>query len=206
MGSSYQQTARDTAINGMATFLITLVGLIQLPLLTKTLGAHDYGLWSQVNVTVSLILPFVGLGLIVALVRFLAAEKKREEIQEGFYSVVVAQLLIGLVVALAVFLLASPLAMNFFDGDVQIVRITTAIIMIATLEPVYMRLLRVFRQIKTHSLFLIADSCGRIGLIAGLVLTGHGILSVVFSLLAVRAVIVVILFFLIKSQIVFLSL
>ncbi|GAH76514.1 unnamed protein product, partial [marine sediment metagenome] len=42
-----------------------------------TLGAHDYGIWSQVHVTINLILPFTTLGLTNAMVRFLAAEKNK---------------------------------------------------------------------------------------------------------------------------------
>ena len=201
MKSSYQKTARDTVIIGVTTLLTFLIGLLLLPLLTKTLGAHDYGIWSQVHVTVGLLLPFVYLGLIIAMIRFLAAEKNKEAIQEGFYSVLLVVFLISLVISLAVIAFAYPLAINFFDGNVQVVRVTAAIILLSSLNPVYMSLIRTFQQIKKYSIFIIAENCGRVGLIAYLVLNGYGILSVVLSLLAVQVAILLALFFSIKSQI-----
>lgn len=201
MKSSYQKTARDTVIYGGATVLASLIGLIQLPLLTKTLGAYGYGLWSQVNVTVSLLLPFTGLGLAIALVRFLAAEKNREDIQEGFYSIFLVTCGASAVVSLAMFILASPLAVKFFDGEVQIVRITAAIVFVSSLEPIYLNLIRTFQQIKMYSIFTVAEGYGQLGLIALLVLCGYGITSVVLSVLVVKVAIIIILFFLVKSQI-----
>ena len=48
---------------------------------------------------------------------------------------------------------------------------------------------------------MIADNYGQIGLIAYLILSGHGIFSVVVAVLSIRVVIFIILFFLIRSQI-----
>ena len=201
MQSSYQKTARDTLFIGIATLLQFLIGVVQLPLLTKTLGARDYGIWSQVHVTISLISPFTTLALASAMVRFLAAEKNKEEIQEGFYSIISVVFLTNLIASLAVMVFAYPLAMNFFDGAVQIVRITGILILLGPLSSLYLNLIRTFQQIKRYSVFIIAENCVRIGLIAYLVLNGYGILSVILSLLAVQVIMLLILFFLIGSQI-----
>ena len=203
MESSYQKTARDTVIIGITTLLTFLVGLVQLPLLTKTLGAHGYGIWSQVHVTAGLISPFTSLGLVNAMIRFLAAEKNREEIQEGFYSVVSVVFMANLIASLAMIVFAYPLAMNFFDGTDQIgiVRLTGILILLAPVSLIYLNLMRTFQQIKRYSTFIIAENLSRVGLIAYLVLNGYGIFSVVLSLLAVQGGILLILFFLTWSQI-----
>lgn len=201
MESSYRKSATDTIIIGVSTLVVFLVGLIQLPLLTKTLGAHAYGIWAQAQATVSLILPFAGLGLTIAMIRFLAAEKNREEIQEGFYSVVAVLALVSLVISLVVIIFARPIAMNFFDGAVQIVRITGVIIFFDSVTPAYLNLIRAFQQIKRYSVFMAGEACLRIAVFAGLVLSGHDILSVILALLAIKVVLLFVLFFLIKSQI-----
>ena len=201
MQSSYQKTARDTIFIGIATLLQFLIGLVQLPLLTKTLGAHDYGIWSQVNVTIGLILPLTSLGLGSAMVRFLAAEKNKGEIQNQFYSVVSVSFMVNLIASLVLIALAYPLAVNFFDGAVQIVRITGILILLAPISLTYLGLIRTFQQIKRYSIFIIAEDCGRVGLIAYLVLTGYDIFSVVLSLVAIKVIILSVLFFSIKSQI-----
>lgn len=62
-----------------------LLGFVQIPILTKGLGATLYGTWSLINVTVALIVPFALISLNIAIVRFLAAEKDEERIREDFF-------------------------------------------------------------------------------------------------------------------------
>lgn len=201
MGSSYQKTAKDTLTYGIATVLTYLVPMVQLPLLTKTLGATDYGLWALARTTVSLVLPFCGLGLTVAMIRFLAAEKDRSEVREGFYSVVLMQFLASFVVASVIFVFAEHLAVSFFDGAVLVVRITAAIIIVSMLEPLYLNLLRAFRQVTRYSIFYLADRYVFLGVIAYLLLNGYGLLSVLLAYLAVRFLIILILFAMVWSQV-----
>ena len=86
MKNSYQKFTKDVISIGVTNLLLVLSTLIVIPLLTKTLGAHYFGIWSQAEVTIQLVLYIVGLGLPFALSRFLAAETNREKLQEGFYS------------------------------------------------------------------------------------------------------------------------
>jgi O-antigen/teichoic acid export membrane protein len=72
---------------GITNLLVGLSGIILLPILTKTLPIEEYGVWVQIVVTIGLIPAVATLGLPYTMVRFLAAAKKREEIQEGFYSI-----------------------------------------------------------------------------------------------------------------------
>jgi O-antigen/teichoic acid export membrane protein len=60
--SSYQKFAKDVIVIGFTNLMTALSGIILLALLTKTLGAHDYGIWVQVQITIVLIVGFVGLG------------------------------------------------------------------------------------------------------------------------------------------------
>ena len=201
MQKSYRKFAKDVVTIGVTSLLQFVIGIVQLPLLTKTLGAHGYGIWTQVNVTRSLIAPFTGLGLGSAMVRFLAAEKNREELQEQFYSVISVSFMVNLIASLAVVALAYPLAMNFFDGAVQIVRLTAVLVLFTPVTTLYLDLLRTFQQIGKYSAFIIAENCSRIGVFAYLVLNGYGVFSIVLAALGIQVIIFLVLFFLIKSQI-----
>ena len=201
MESSYQKFAKDVFIVGVALILVALSSIIILPLMTKTLGAHDYGIWEQVRVTIILAMGFVGLGLPFALTRFLAAKTNKEEIQEEFYSVLCLVFFVTLIVSLAIIISANFIAGVFFEGATDIVRITALIILVWSLDVVFLSLFRSFRQMKRYSIFILADMCGQIGLIAYLVLNGYGLFSVVLAVLAIRVVILFILFFLVRSQI-----
>jgi O-antigen/teichoic acid export membrane protein len=201
LGTSYRKSAIDTVIVGAATFVQFLIGLFIMPLISKSMGAHGYGIWSQVNATIGLILPIANLGLGSALVRFLAAEKRREELREGFYSVTIALFGINLIVALIVIVFAGPIATQFFDGAVQIVRITGITIIVIALAENYLLLIRTFQQVKALSVFTTAETCLLTGLIAYLILNEHGILSVVTAFMAVKTLEFIVLFFMVKSKI-----
>ena len=201
METSYRKTSRDTLIIGATTVAQFVIGMAQLPLLTKFLSVQDYGIWSQIWATISLLAPFVNLGLGAALIRHLASEKDREEIKEGFYSVILVFFAINLMAALIMLAFAEPIARNFFDGAVQIVRLTSILILLTPLGLTYLLLTRAFQQIKAYTAFMFTDDVLRVGLLAFVVLNGYGIFSVVIVLIATKAVILVALFFRVKSQI-----
>ena len=201
MESSYQKFTKDIVVIGIANLLVALSSFILLPLLTKTLGAHDYGIWAQVNVTIGLMIGFAGLGLPFAMTRFLAAKTNKEEVQDEFYSVFSFVFFVTFVISLLLIIFADFVAGAFFDGATQIVRITGVIILVWSLDMVYLNFFRARRQMKRYSIFQIATMYGQIGLIAYLVLNGHGLFSVVLSVLIVRGVILLVLFLFIKSQI-----
>jgi len=199
--SSYQKFARDVLIIGIASILTSLSGIILLPLITKTLGAHDYGIWAQFSVTLSLIGAFTSLGLPYAMTRFLPAKTNKEEIQEEFYSVFCLVPLVTLVASIILIVFADFIAGALFEGATNIVRITALVILAsAFISPCY-GFLRSFRQMKKYSIFTIAHTYGQIGLIAYLVLNGYGILSMVLAVLAIALITFLALFFLIKRQI-----
>lgn len=201
MEESYQKFAKDIIITGITQPLVAVSGLVLLLLLTKTLGAHDYGIWSQANITIELAVLLAGLGLPFAMVRFLAAESKRPEIQEGFYSVLCLVFFTSLVISCV--MIASPglIARSFFEGATDIVRIVGFTILVWSLDLVFLDLFRAFREMGRYSIFVLARAYGELGLIAYLVLSDHGIFSVVSSLLAIRAVLFPVLFLLIRPKI-----
>jgi O-antigen/teichoic acid export membrane protein len=199
--NSYQKFGKDVLIIGIANALVALSGIIFMPLITKTLGAHDYGIWAQVNVTISLVLVFAGLGLPGALVRFLPAKTDRGEIQEGFYSIFYVVFLTTLIVSIIWIAAADFIGRAFFDGATGIVKITGLIILVWSLDQVFLNFFRAFRQMKRYALLTVANTYVQVGLTVYLVLNGHGILSIVLAVLAIRAVIFIILLYLIKSQI-----
>jgi O-antigen/teichoic acid export membrane protein len=199
--NSYQKFAKDVLIIGVTNVLVTLSAIILLPLITKTLGAYDYGIWAQVQVTISLVLGFVGLGLPYAMTRFLPAKTNKEEIQEEFYSVLLVVFLATAVVSVILIAFARFVAEAFFAGATDVVGITGLIILVWSLDSVFLSVFRTFRQMKRYALFTIASTYAQIGLIAYLVLNGHGILGMVLAVLAIEGVILLVLCFLIKSQI-----
>lgn len=195
MGNSYRKFTRDVVAIGVTNTLTILASLIILSLLTKNLGAHDYGVWSQVTVSIELLVGVVGLGLPFAMTRFLAAKTNKYEIQEDFYSVLIVVFLFTSIIVIPLLLLAEPIAEAIFDGATEIVRITCVIIVISALNSVGMGLFRAFRQMGRYSFFMLTEVFGGLGLIAFLVLSGHDLKTTVLALLAAKVVVFLVMFF-----------
>jgi len=168
---------------GITNLLLSLSGIILLPILTKNIPIGEYGIWVQISVTIGLIPAVVMLGLPYTMVRFLAAAKKREEIQEGFYSTAFIVLFTSAIASLLLFSLSKPIAASLLDNNLAIARILPLIVFIACLNGLLLNFFRTFQQVKRYSIFLFIQTYLNVALVAYFVLSGYGILGAVMGLL-----------------------
>lgn len=201
--NSYEKYTRDIAITGLTNLVIVLRGLVLLPLISKTLGAYGYGIWAQVMVTLALIACLSTLNLPASLSRFLAAEKDRDVIREGFFSVLFTGLGFSLLIGLVLFLLSQIFAASLFHdpGSFRIVQLTALIVPFWAMEAVYLGFFRAFREMKTYSFMLIARNFMELALISYFVFSGYSVFGAVLSLLIARVVVDAVLLFLIINRI-----
>jgi len=96
--------------------LIKLKGLVLLPLLTKTFGAINYGIWSQIEVIYSMLAPVAIMGLDSASIRF-ASGKPRREISSVLATVLSFSIGIAMLFAIILSLCAIPIAGWAFAGE-----------------------------------------------------------------------------------------
>jgi len=183
---SYQKFTKDVGIIGVTELVIALKGLIILPIITKLLGAENYGIWAQLIVTLSLITPIATLGLPYTLVRFLAAEKDKKEIQDGIWSVLTIIFGTALFIALALFLLSGHIS-DFF-GEKNLCQILALTVILECLNQVFFNIFRTFQRVGKYSSFIIFQTLGEVGLVIGAVLLGYGLFGAVLSLLIIRGI------------------
>ncbi|MCK4731023.1 MAG: polysaccharide biosynthesis protein [Methanophagales archaeon] len=168
---------------GITNLLLSLSGIILLPILTKNIPIEEYGIWVQITVTIGLIPAVVMLGLPYTMVRFLAAAKKREEIQESFYSIAFIVLFTSAIASLLLFLFSKPIAATLFDNNLTIARIISLIVFIECLNGLLLAFFRTFQQIKRYSIFSFIRTWLNVALVAYFVLSGYGIFGAVMGLL-----------------------
>lgn len=199
----YKKYTQDIGIIATANLVISLRSLILLPIITKTLGASGYGIWTQAMVTLSLIAPISDLNLSASLARFLTAQKDKREIQEGFFSVIITVLGWSTLIAIVMLLLANNITEALFHDprELQITYIVAAIVPLWAMEIVCLGFFRAFREMKTYSILRISRNLFELALIAGLVLSGHGIFSAILSLLISRIVMTAVMLYMITSRI-----
>jgi len=201
--SEYRKFGRDIGLVGITRLLLGLRGLILLPILTKTLGPFDYGIWAQLAVTIALLPMLASLGLPGATLRFLSGEKNKKEIQEGFFSSLSVVFLSSLILSMLLYFSADSFALTFFHTPEasSLVKISAVILILCSLDGISLEFFRTFRQMKKYSLFTLLETFGTIGLIAYLILSGFGLFGAVTALLIARAAIFAAMFPTIISQI-----
>ena len=196
----YIQFIKRIGIVGIANILISLSGLIFIPIITKNFSTSDYGVWAQVNTLIALVPNIVNLGLPYTMVRFLAAQKDKKIIQQSFYSMM-ALVLASTIVMVVVFLVFSTQIANaLFDGSLQIMLIVTVISFLACLNLMLLSYFRTFQQISYYSLFLVLQTYIGVGVSIVLTLLNHPIEIVVLGLLSGYLIVFIAMVFLIIRQ------
>ena len=199
----YKLFTQQIGLIGITNLIMSLRGIILLPILTKTLGAYEYGIWAQLIVTISLCTPLVTIGLLSGIVRFLAAETDKKEIQEGFFSSLIVIFFFGLLFAFLLFISSNFLSHTIFHTKeaIPLIKISAFIILIWALDQALLQFFRTRRQMSKYSGFMLLETFGELGLIAYLVLSGFGLFGAVISLLIIRSITFGIMLFVIISQI-----
>jgi O-antigen/teichoic acid export membrane protein len=197
----YKIFAQRTILIFFANLLIGLSGIILLPILTRNLTIGDYGIWVQLTVTINLLSVFIVMGLpSYSMVRFLAGEKDKKKIQNGFYSIAFVILITGLLVSLLFFIFAGQISQILFAGNALLVKILSLILIFSSLNILFQYFFITFQQIKRYSIFLCLKSITFILLVSYFVLLGKGVIGAAIGLLCNE-----ILFFLITFLFIFLE-
>jgi len=199
----YKLFAQRVGLTGIINIIVSLRGLILLPILTKTLGTDLYGVWTLILVTISLLMPLGLLGLNTAMIRFFAAEKDKNKIRQDFYALFTLITLFSILVASIFFAFSEPLAIAFFGGSSSItfVRLLSPIIILTTLDLICIEFFRAFQQMKKYAGLLILQQILEIIFISYAVLLGYNLFGALLSLIVVRTFLLLLGFLIINSQI-----
>jgi O-antigen/teichoic acid export membrane protein len=181
----YSAFGRQVGYVIAANIIVSLTALIQIPIVTRTLGASNYGIWSLIQVTINLIVPFAGLALGDSIIRFLAAEKDRAKVADGFLSVCTVVFISGSLASLLLFALAGLLARSIF-GDPEAafyIRLASAQILLNCMFNTSICFIRMQRKIGLRTAITLLQSLATLGLIILFVVTGYGISGVLIATL-----------------------
>ena len=189
----YKKFTKDVLLVGAVNMLGFLRGIIILPVITKTLGVVDYGIWSQLRTTMTLLAPIIVLGLPSALIRFLSVKKDSEAMKEGMYSVLAFIFMIALAVAALLYIFSGEIA-AFFQCETILVKILGFIILLECVNSIFLAFFRVLQQMDKYAFFMILQLAGEVMLTMGAVFWGFGLLGAVMALLIIRVVIFLFLF------------
>ena len=152
--------ASDVIFYGISSGLISLFGLITLPILTKTLSPDLYGVWVQIGVTIGLLLAFVTFSFQVSVVRFLSGKEDKQRVSSLFHLMLGIVLLNGLIFVLVTFFFQNALSIFIF-ADVSFQRfvpLTGLCLMAQAIYAMNISFMRAENKIKFLSLINIGHS------------------------------------------------
>ena len=183
--------------------ILLLLSFIQLPILTKGLGAALYGTWSLITATISLIIPFVLLGLGEGTIRFLAAEKDKGRIREDFLSACSVVFISGIAFSVFLFLLSDYLA-TFIFKDINsstYIKLASILILLDSTSALVVSFFRTFRKIGVYAIIGMIQSTFKVGLIVLSILLGYKLTGVIIATIITSILFDVIILVIILKQI-----
>ncbi len=181
--NEYKRFIQRIGIVGITNILISISGLIFIPIITKNFPVADYGIWAQVNTTIALIPNIANLGLPYTMVRFLSAENDKLKIRDSFYSMLAVVFASSLIISLIFILFKVQIANSLFGGNLNILYIVSIISFFACMNLMLISFFRTFQQIKRYSLFLALQTYIGVIVSSYLALSGYNIEIVVLGLL-----------------------
>ena len=202
MKKSYKKTFDDTLTNSIARLLLIPQPFLLIPLLTNNLSLSDYGLWGLIFTTCSLISPFTSLGLGTSMSRFVSSDRSKKNMSEGFFTVLFTRIFITLILVFFFFVFRTHIANYFFESREEIINLTAIFIIILTIEPIFIRLLRIIRKIKIISIIQLIDGYGTL-ILYFIILKSFGgdIIDIAIALLIYKVLLLVYLSFYFKNKI-----
>jgi Membrane protein involved in the export of O-antigen and teichoic acid len=199
----YQQFIKDVGLIGITQTLTNLGSFFLLPVITKILGSYDYGIWAQINITVSLLSSLALMGLSTGVIRFLSSEKDKDKIREGFFSVIFFVSFTGLLVSIVIFLLSDFLAASIFKDTHTsgYIKVGAFLIFLSAVNQISIFYFRIFQQTKTLAILTLFQTFGQLILILSLLFTGFGLFGVISAALIAQGLLFIISVYKIISQI-----
>ncbi|MGB9927139.1 MAG: lipopolysaccharide biosynthesis protein [Methanosarcina sp.] len=199
--NEYKTFAQRIGLIGVTNLILSLSNVILLPILTKSLSIEEYGVWAQFMVTIGIIPLTILLGLPFTLNRFLPSLKKKEDIQEAFYSIFFVVTFISMIVSFVIYLFSDTIASLLFDDNVNIINILCLTLFIECLNNLFFNYLRATQQIKKYSILLLIQTLLNIIFVSLFVFTGQGILGAMMGFIIKGIIVFLVLFFIIFYEI-----
>jgi len=153
-----------------------------LAILTRTLTVAQYGRWSLILVTVTLIPMLTTLGLTYAMVRFLPVANEQDT-REIFYSILSVIACVSAITAAVLCLLAPQIAQSLFQSDLTIALLFALNIFFASVSAVLLDFFRAREQTMKYCILSILRAYLVVAFVAILAFLGYGLQGAVTGLL-----------------------
>lgn len=180
-----------------------LSGFILVPILTKGLTIEEYGIFSQIGITTTLIIPIATLNLTSASQRFLARENDKNLVNKGFSSIFAVIFATSLIISILMFISSKSIAIYIFGGEnaEYIVKLVSLLALLKGIDASLDIFFLTSLLIKKYSYFSMLGSILQILFFSYSLYSGFRLYGVLISLMVVSVLSSILKFILITSQI-----
>lgn len=196
----YGKFVKDIGLVGIAQILTNARGFILLPILAKTFGAAEYGIWAQLSITVNFLIPLTSLGLPNSLVRFLPASKRIQDMREQIWSS--AFVTLGVSTAIGILLLALTKPLQYIiQIPTPFIIFLAFLIVIQSLNNISSGIIQAFQEAKKLSAFIIISPIADIIFVSAAVFTDRGLYGAVVALVFAKLLMLFLLSLLVTQKV-----
>ncbi len=157
--ASIQRLLKNASFLFSAQMLVTLIGIVQFPIVSRWLGPENYGLWGLASSWVGLIGQIFGIRLWETVVKYLS-QFIADNDEARALAVIKLCFLIDVTASSLIFLLivgsadlAAPFVYKSYPNGVNLIRLETISGMMTLTMSIWMAVLRVFDRFKRLSLY-----------------------------------------------------
>jgi O-antigen/teichoic acid export membrane protein len=126
--------------------------------MTKSFSTADYGMWVQINTTISLVVSASNLGLPYTMIRFLSAEKDKELIQERFFSITGVLLISATIISLILLIFSNSISSYLFNNNNNIAILLIPLTFFSCVNGLLINYFRTFKQMKRYSILSVMQT------------------------------------------------
>jgi O-antigen/teichoic acid export membrane protein len=178
----YVLFTRRIGLLAVTNVLSGLSSLILLAILTRALTVAQYGRWSLILVTVTLIPQLTTLGLTYAMIRYLPTANEQDT-REIFYSILFVIACVSAIIATVLCLLAPQLAQSLFQSDLTIALLLPLNIFFASVSAVLLDYFRAREETKRYFILSTFRAYLIVAFVAVFAFLGYGLQGAVIGLL-----------------------
>lgn len=184
---------KGIAYVGMGIVAMALQKFLLIPILTKNLGAEDYGAWTNIMNTVILLAAVASIGMGPTIIRFLSAEKDKKEISRDFFLVFGITLLSSVILSIACYFSSNSIALFILKNMAysHFIKIACALIIIETWNVIFIALYKALKLFKTYTSVYIAYSIIELFLFWYLLSTGFKLMSIIIASIVIKILLVI---------------
>ncbi|QQG38510.1 MAG: lipopolysaccharide biosynthesis protein [Candidatus Woesearchaeota archaeon] len=201
----YRKFTKDVLTLALVTIFISLAQIVLLPLLTKNLGARDFGIWVSIILTADFLALVASLGLGSGIIRFFSRNNKNLRNKKDLFSILFLGVITGIFFSVLLFLLSNPIATYIFKDPSSyiFIRVASIMVFLATLNVLIVNYFNAIRKIYTYSSLLFLQSFIELLAVFYFILNGFGLGGAIIGSILSRLLVTIVGFILIKGNITF---